>query len=521
MPSSIQYIDLPIPTRGVIANRSRREIGMEALCDSNNFVYLNGEFRVRDGVGERNAQLPSAQPIMGIVQYDHADELRRIVVATRTNVYYLASSSSWTDITPDGGLSGDATGLAQFRVFRKGTPGTNYLILCNGLDSPIVWDGDAVTPSEFIAVGGSAPVSQCMMVLGGRLILGGVYGTGGFGIDWSSLNDYDSGWGTNTVLLRDTPGKIVAMQEMGNHRGIVYKEDAIYACIQQSGVVAFSFQLKRAGISGPVSRLSVVPLPSGAHIYLSKDGGVYLFDGEVVQSVGSHVMEWVRNKWNPDNYEMSYGFYDTERKLVWFVFPAQGSETMSEAICINPDDMTLWPQSFASLSMTAGLRVYEDLTARIGDIDDTIGSFDDSFTLGSVYHERPGVVFGSSEGQMYVQDQETDAGSYIQAHFETGVTSAGNNVLWKTLHEIEHMFVRTSSPQYVSISIGTTDYNDEVDWTTHGKATTEGVDLYTGGPWRTGHRLTARFFAMRMSCNSTAGVSWLGSSAAISPRGPR
>jgi len=104
---------------------------------------------------------------------------------------------------------------------------------------------------------------------------------------------HKSWYPADILRLADTPGEVVAIQEMGTQMAAVYKTDAIYTLSAQTGISPFAPSLRASGLQGPVSPRSVVAISDTTHVYLARDGGLYMFSGQSPQSLGDQFRTWV------------------------------------------------------------------------------------------------------------------------------------------------------------------------------------------------------------------------------------
>jgi hypothetical protein len=405
-------------------------IDENGLAEAQNVLAWDGKFRVRPGWKKQWDSV--GQRIMGIIQYDFSSSVtKRIVVGHSTGWACLTSATgAWIDITDTGvggPLTGSVTSQQVFRIFNKGTPNVAYLIGCNGVDRPKSWDGNTSNNYINIVKATDATVyppaaTRCMAINANRLLIGYRDSAGSDLVQCSSSNDFTNGWGSYpgsggtdpavlTVALGETPGEIIGMQEMGSLQTAIYKRDAVYTCIAQSTAIPFRFELKRAGIAGPVSTNSIVPLPDGRHAFLAEDGSIMTFDGLSVAPLGG-VGEWRKIQkaildtidWTKKG--QAWGCYDQEQGMLWYVFPQSEGNECTGGIVIDMPSMSVWPIRWKRLTMSAGARIYSQLDTLIGDLGNTIGSYSNS--IGSFTSESPLLAFGSSTGQCYKEDGVKD-----------------------------------------------------------------------------------------------------------------
>lgn len=113
----------------------------------------------------------------------------------------------------------------------------NYCVATNGVDPPIMWDGDDSTPSYFTDVSADAPKAVHVRTFAGRIVFGNIIearGSGlgedvGYGLVWCAVQNVDEYDGTTTsgaLELYNTPGEIMGMERFMNYLCVV-KTDAV------------------------------------------------------------------------------------------------------------------------------------------------------------------------------------------------------------------------------------------------------------------------------------------------------
>jgi hypothetical protein len=155
-------------------------------------------------------------------------------------------------------------------------------------------------------------------------------------------------WYPGDILrLADTSGEIVAIQEMGTQQIAVYKTDAIYTLTAQSGISPFAPSLRASGIQGPVGPRAIVALNDQTHLYLGRDGGIYLFSGGTPQSIGEQFRSWIAREMDPEYYaDDSFMQFDPERNEVHVYYPVKGSAGVVRKgmiIDVSKQPFTGWP----------------------------------------------------------------------------------------------------------------------------------------------------------------------------------
>jgi hypothetical protein len=183
---------------------------------------------------------------------------------------------------------------------------------------------------------------------------------------------------------------------------------------------------------------------------------------------------------------------------------------------VNVDDGSVWPQAFGSSAFISTARkAWDESGLAFGDMGDlTFGGSDMTFAEFTQRLRR--TILGSAAGRFYRGIGNTDDGNAIAAFFETGISDLGTPTLFKTIQEIDHIFTRASAPQTVAVSLGVSNYGEA-----RALSTQRTTDISGRGPFRTGHRVSARAVALRLDVSATQPVHWQGATAYTANRGLR
>jgi hypothetical protein len=130
---------------------------------------------------------------------------------------------------------------------------------------------------------------------------------------------------SDIIRLADTPGRVICVKAMGTMMVAVYKSDAVYVLAVQSGLSAFQPNLRAAGISGAVGRKAVETIADNLHIFLARDGGLYLFDGGPPRSLGEQFRRWINREMDLDYAARSYLKFDPVHNELHVYYPHKGS----------------------------------------------------------------------------------------------------------------------------------------------------------------------------------------------------
>lgn len=500
-------IAIPVPSKGQRADLDRKDVPLDSASILSNWIYRQGKFQVRPGYVDVGEAL-SDRPTRMVTYYNSAGHYDTIVGTVGHWYLWNLSALGWTDITdPTNPLHGTSATTQRFRTFMMGTPPVNYVIGVNGWDDkPKKWNGIS---DYYEDVAGNPPYAKCIAVSFNRMLLGN-YKAGGFeypmGVDVSAFNDFESGWlSTQSVILMDTSGPIIAMREMGSIVPI-YKQDAIYVASGQAATDPFAFTLYYTGISGPVNGPAIVSLPN-LHLFLGTDGMVYMFDGVSITPVSPAVQYHIQITWDSSKADRSFGFFDSRRQEVYFFYCDLDHEWPNQGIIINKTSGTVWPISFDQLMVTCGMQLKTELNITIAEMIYPLDTYTDA--LDSLGYVRNTLWLGEYSGPIIEEYGTDDIGQPIPFNAELGLVSPDSSSRdYYTVVESEHLFLKSENSQTVDITLGHSDSGENPVDETLGAGQ---LDIGDDGPYIVGHDDTSRLFTLKISGEGTEAVQWRGS----------
>jgi hypothetical protein len=331
---------------------------------------------------------------------------------------------------------------------------------------PLSW------PVGYLQAGNLAPVARCMAVGANRVMLANLPATSPYAVEVSGFNDPDRGWGFEQFsLLGDTPGEIVSLNEISALSVAMYKTDAIYQAIAQTeflGVAApFRFELSKAGISGPCSPNSVLRNYDGKHIYVARDGGVYMYDGVAPIDGGRNIRRMIQGDLDLDSLGKTWGMVDTDRKLVWFFYPSK-SGLVNKGLVLSTDQGYPWPVWPVSLpqgwDFAAGGAVFLEDDITIGDIG-RLGDYTTE-TLGSFSAGAQQLLMGTRGNAWFSQKWEDD-GDYTDGNLPIPIDLLGGWVTPGGVHrwtadELYHLFSSPDPELELLITLYAQQFGEEI-----------------------------------------------------------
>lgn len=501
-------VHLPLPVGGLRPDLTDFDIPPDALRPgSYNWLLRDGSKLVTRPGFTPFAQDTGAPIPLGAISFQDRLGTGHIIHATTEKWWrFNTTTLLWQDISDPALLwDGSQNVPVTFRVFNSGS--NTFLLGTNGADTPRAWDTSPTT-NVFTAFT-TLNFARCIAILRDRVLLGHLSGDPN-AIDVSAFQDHTSGWGVNqTATLLETPGFIVAMEEINPTQVAVYKTDSIYLVTGTSGLAPFRFDIQVTNISGPINPRGVVPITASLHAVFTRNFQLFFFDGSsyVPHPASDRVRILVEQSASKEPLALakSHAYYDrTNNELRWF-YVKEGDELVGprDTIVVNLSNDSVWREEYP-IAFTMSY----------------YGNF-----LFSSDELRPSILLGDADAQCYLFEGDDDDGAAIGANLETGLNHLGDPTRAKTVEEIEHYFSNPTSTQTPSISILTSEAGKDP-----AESSAQPITLTTTstGPYMTGHRtaggerITSRFIGMKITDASlTAPLEYRGSSVTVVPRGNR
>lgn len=504
-------------TEGVRRDRDWFDLSEGEARDSLNWIRRDRRLITRPGltsVGDPIGEYPLA-----LFQYDHEDEIGRIICITTAGFYhYNNGTNSWDDKTGATPLQGTESSEVVIRTMQYG--GDRVVIFTNGIDVPKKWDGVSATIED---VGGSPPECGCMAVAFNRVILGNIIGgsdPSSQAVDVSEYRNPDAGYGgtVQQQFLLDANGKIVAMESIGNRRIGVYMEDAVYVGTAVGGEFPFRFDLAYKGIEGPVAARATIPTPDG-HIYLARDATLRLFNGSTLSVIQRDTLDdrihaYTRDTMNYDERRRSWLAYDPVLNELHVHYVPVGSDECKGGFILNMSDLSLWPMLWPTTAPT-GMHARIVSGPLYRDVIGTYAEFDGSYADFSIV--RHAVLFQDEDGQLYEFTGNDDDGTAITHYIETGIKPAGDPRQAAVIRYANHLIEPSASGQTINVQFGASQFGED---RTLESAKSVALELTAGrGRRQSFHRLRGSMFSLRLSGEASTQIEWRGSQVAVDPMG--
>lgn len=295
--------------------------------------------------------------------------------------------------------------------------GARVMVYTNGRDAIRKYIGgvnDAV-------LGGSPPLAKILIYYAGYLILMNITVGGNrfpWRVDWSDTGDieqYSTGSAGSANLLEDS-GDITGGGNWGQYF-TVHKENAIYLAAQTNTSQVFRFERKETG-AGAIAHRTVVSIPSGEQIFLSRDG-LRLFNGISAPLIESPINDELRDYLNPEMAYKSWGKLIKELDEIHIGVPIGSDEEPTTIYKFNYRTRQVHKDIRANITAvgeyrnTIGQIAWDDLPTTW---DGWVGPWD-SVSLASL---NPIHTFGFSDGSTTYQDTgSSDVGEAISGEWDS------------------------------------------------------------------------------------------------------
>lgn len=321
-----------IPFKGTWNSIAANMVAPDALFDSYNVFIREGRLRNRPGLSLLNNTVFNSPIIGGDMAVTPTDKV--LLAINKSRVYTLSlSDTAWQldtaiTIANDDHTNIDITFLetANEYVAVIASPGYKLKKWIQGQGV-----SEIVVPDSAIDTHKDVPKAKSVCTADKRIIALVDPHT----LRWTQINRYD-----------DWPALAYAKVSQSNDTGIcvkplstldfaIYKERSIYVAKAQAGTdaQAFNIQFSQA-IEGPAGVHAVVEV-EGAHMYMTKNGRVGLFDGtSKVQWVADGIWLYLQQQIDPAYADKIFGWYDYRLHTVMFVYPQQDSHGLMMGLVI-------------------------------------------------------------------------------------------------------------------------------------------------------------------------------------------
>lgn len=479
--------------KGLNSDLSAEELGPGYWSDVTNVRFANGYAERFDGMSAVFTA-PSVTPYF-LIPY----QLSTVGywVHAGLSAVYVDDGTTRTDITgtaPTGGIDDKWTG---------GVIG-GVLVLNNGVDKPMFWNGDTGTNLATLTGWGATWKAASVRPFKNYLVALGI--TKGASVyphmvKWSHTavaGTIPTSWDeTNPALdageqdLAETPDLLVDCLALGDVN-IVYKERSMYAMSYVGAPYIFRFQ-RLPGDVGMLARGCAVATPLG-HVVLSS-GDIVLQAGQGAVSIANgFVKDYVFNNLNSSAYKRAFVTSNPPKNEVWVCFPYGTSTTCNRAAVWNWIDKT-WAIRVLT-NVTYGAFGQFAPSSSLGTWAGDVGTWDtDSTTWNTDEYSKAQsklLLCQTTPSIVMVDSGNTDNGSLMTATLERKAMHFDSPNVVKLLRAV---FPRVDStpPATLSIQVGSSMYADEEPtWQT-------AQNFIVGSQTKVDFFATGRYFSLRIN----------------------
>jgi hypothetical protein len=288
-----------------------------------------------------------ASACFGAVSIIKTDSSIVTFAGTSTNLYQLASSNTWTDVTRVAGgnyavPSGERWRFAQFG---------NNLIAVDYNDATQVFD--VTSSTNFAALGGSPPQGRFITVVRDQVMIGGI-NSHEMRVHWSGTNN-STQWtpGSNNCDFQDAASGGPVTGVLGGEVGYVFQRQRVTRMTQTPGQATIYQFDEVLGASGCVAASSLVQVGLVA-FYFASDG----FRMLDMTSGASKVLgvnkwhDWVLNDLRPGSESQMLGMFDPRSPVVrWPYISTSNTGTTPDRVLIY--NWVLDEASFVDMNIEA------------------------------------------------------------------------------------------------------------------------------------------------------------------------
>jgi hypothetical protein len=246
------------------------------------------------------------------------------------SVAYIASS--WTDITGGDTWSGVVTDWLDICV-AVGLDAANdlvkYIIISNGVDGPIFWDGAAATFDDWVPDIVSFASYRSMRQYYDKLVMANIQSDEDRGqhIAWSEsqelLEFIDSTNNAGDLIVPGVKGSFVHLEPLGEWL-VAYSDDSIAVINYVGGVAIMTIKVVHDDTRLVAGR-TIVNL-GAFHLFLSQEN-VFLFDGSrLIRTMGDRIYRQYRDELAVPRIQEAFAFHDGARQQVYFVVPVGSTD---------------------------------------------------------------------------------------------------------------------------------------------------------------------------------------------------
>lgn len=360
----MEYTALGPFFQGTILEADRRELPRGALAIGSNLEFYQGMLKKRPGKKPLSVATLNTNCYF-LKEYVKYAGTILLILTTPTKIYrWNSTTNSFTDLTPVGGITGDAEIMPDGVGYLN-----NFYYTCGSTEKLHSWNG---TDATFVAVAG-APQCRFVNVLANHVVAAHISGaTSPMKVMWTDEGN-PADWVTGPPAgdageadLLDPPGHIMGLWRIGDYL-YVPREYSVERMAYEGPPLIFSFQVvDAAGCRAPASAAYVHPSTEPMMFYLGADN-IHVFNGIVSRPLPETVRQMLRDNLNPAHIRRAVGAVWPLKNQYWLSFPS-GSSTQNDMTLVwdyEAGRAFLWPVGFSALNrwQPRQFRAINDLSA--------------------------------------------------------------------------------------------------------------------------------------------------------------
>ena len=396
------------PLEGIQLDMPPTMINDAASTHCMNLSMIGQALTQRAGVVPLGDNLPLDGPIFGFRQFADLDGNVHTMACTDGTIYSLNSITNEWEVLDD-----TYTTVGEWGQYINTAVFTGQLVMASINIPLLLWDG-GVTVSEIDAQ--DSVRGSFVKNFGNRLVVfdtleDSVHRTRQR-VRWTAIGTYDDFDNGDFVDLVDSPGGIVAVENLGNEL-VIYKENSIVIMTYLGSPTTFGFETRVAHLGGVAPR-GVVAL-NDRHYFLGADN-VYLYQGgRTITPVGDGLRDEMPALIQGNAVErVVSGMFGDE---VWFVAPMESIEP--DTVYVYNWRKGVWFKYNINASVLDRYVTSESVT--IGDLEGSIGDLAGLIRDFGGTATTPFLVVGKSDGYIGLINSSiaTDHGEHFTLEWQS------------------------------------------------------------------------------------------------------
>jgi hypothetical protein len=331
----------------------------------------------------------------------------------------------------------------------RGCLAQGKIIVTNGVDAPLIWDGLTDT---FLPLGGSPPAGRFVTTFHQRNLLVMARDPNNPRRVSNSDAAVYTQWATGLAASYDFEDSVAEFMGLeGSHEYLfLLREDGAWRGFWEGFGVGISWS-RVGGIDGPAYPNTVVRLGGEARMATESPtarwawfgvGNIHGFDAENIVAIGEPVRRWIWEMIDPTYPDNALGASIPEWGLALWSFPVMGSQGQNAQTIAYDYLRDRWFRrdvgfsAFGAYDLSPAEVEWDTLT---GSVDEQTRIFDAVFSA-----PQPVCLVGDEQGYVYyLAFGATDAGAGITAQRQTRVLEGGRGAPYLTVGGVS---VETTAP---------------------------------------------------------------------------